>query len=140
MKEWEEVKELIRKVKPNKEVAKSLLKMAKIRLEEVKQKDIKKFASLATEDYYEIIKECITALMSIDGLKTLRHEALVAYLKKFYPQFSQEKIALIDMLRILRNKIVYYGFFVQPEFVERNKERILKIIQKLIKIIKEKVG
>jgi len=139
MKSWNDVKDEVRKIKPNKEIARSLLKMAQIRLMEVKEKNIDKFASLIIEDYYEIIKECIVALMSIDGLKTLSHKVLIIYLKNFYPQFKEDEIILIDMLGSLRNKIVYYGFFIEPEFVKRNEKRILKIIKKLIKLVKNKL-
>lgn len=139
MKSWDEVKDEVRKIKPNKEIARSLLKMAKVRLTEVKEKNVDKFASLIVEDYYEIIKECIVALMSIDGLKTLSHKVLIIYLKKFYPQFREDEVILIDMLRSLRNKIVYYGFFIEPDFIKRNEKRILKIIEKLMKLVRNKL-
>ena len=33
-------------------------------------KDREEFASLIVDDYYEVIKEAVTALMAIDGYKT----------------------------------------------------------------------
>ncbi|HDR53682.1 MAG TPA: hypothetical protein ENN60_03370 [archaeon] len=136
MKSWDELEDQVRQVHPNKARAKSLLKMAYVRLEEVQTKDREKFASLAVEAYYEIMKEVATALMSIEGRQTSSHEALVAYLKHTFPQFSRSEILLIDRLRKLRNAINYKGFFVTPDFLKRNEPRILNLISKMIDLLK----
>ncbi len=133
--EWEEAKNNIIKTAIDKEKAKSLYLMLKERKEAVKFLDPLRFTSIIIEDYYEIIKECITALMSIDGLKTLSHEVLVAYLKKSYGEFSEHEILFIDEMRKLRNKINYDGLKVKPQYWELNKNNILKIIEKLDKIL-----
>ncbi len=140
MKIWEEAQDEIRKVRPDNEMARSILKMIKIRLKEVETKDRVKFTSLVVEDYYEIIKEGITALMAIDGYKTLSHEVLVGYLKKSFPQFSDSEIFLIDQLRQLRNKIAYKGFFVNPDFLIRNEKRIQEIIAKFLQFLENKLN
>jgi hypothetical protein len=98
-----------------------------------------KFPSLVVEDYYEIIKEAITALMAIEGYKTLSHKALISYLREFFPQFSYSEIFLIDELRKLRNKIAYKGFFITQDFLMRNEENIRKIIDKLLNILEDKL-
>jgi len=85
MKPWRESQEEIRKVKPDKEMAKSMLKMIEVRIRELELKDRKEFSSLIVEDYYEIIKEAIAALMAVDGYKTLSHEVLIGYMKEFFP-------------------------------------------------------
>jgi len=139
MKLWEESKEDIRRVKPDKEMAKSIEKMIKIRQKALKMKDKKEFASLVIEDYYEIIKESVTALMAIDGYKTLSHEVLVGYLKHFYPQFTEEEIFHIDQLRVLRNKIAYKGFFINHDYLKRNESKIKTITSKLNKILEKKI-
>lgn len=142
MKPWSQSRQDVRKVKPDKEMARSILKMVEVRINalnlELDRKD--QFASLIVEDYYEIAKEILTALMAIDGYKTLSHEALIGYLKEFYPQFSESEILLADELRQLRNKISYSGFFITPDFVERRGEDIRRLIEKLLAILKDKTS
>jgi len=140
MKYWQESQDEIRKVKPDKEMARSMLKMIEVRMKALELKDKKEFASLIVEDYYEIIKETITALMAVDGYKTLSHEVLIGYLKEFFPQFSESEIALADQFRQLRNKIAYKGFFVNPDFLERNESRIKKIALKLKQTLGNKLA
>ena len=139
MKLWEESDEEVRRISPDKEIAKSIEKMIKVRLKALEVKDKKEFASLVVEDYYEIIKESITALMAVDGYKTLSHEVLVGFLKNFYRQFTEEEIFLIDQLRILRNKIAYKGFFINYDYLKRNEPKIKPIILKLTKKLNEKI-
>jgi len=64
---------------------------------------------------------------------------LIAYLKRFYKEFSEHEILFIDEMRKLRNKINYDGFKVKPQYLEFNKESILKIIEKLDKILEMKL-
>jgi len=139
MKLWEESDEEVRRISPDKEIAKSIEEMIKVRLKALEVKDKKEFASLVVEDYYEIIKESITALMAVDGYKTLSHEVLVGFLKNFYRQFTEEEIFLIDQLRILRNKIAYKGFFINYDYLKRNEPKIKPIILKLTKTLNEKI-
>ena len=138
MKTWEESQKDVNKVRSDKEMAKSLLKMMATRLKAVESLD-KEFTSIIVEGYYEIIKEGITALMAIDGYKTLSHEALIAYLKEFYKEFHEHEIRFIDQLRHLRNKIVYKGFFVQKDYLERNEKQMKEIVAKLKEVIQNKL-
>ena len=85
------------------------------------------------------IEEVATALMAADGYKTLSHEVLIAYLKEFYQELSSSDIALADQLRQLRNKIGYRGFFVTPDFVDRNEANMNRLVNKLLGILSEKV-
>lgn len=140
MKSWKESKDEVQEVKSDKEMAKSILKMVETREKELESKDKKEFTSLVIEDYYEIIKEAITAIMAIDGYKTLSHEVLIGYLKEFYKQFSESEILLADQLRKLRNKIAYKGFFVEYSFLERNESDIKEIISKLKQILNENLA
>lgn len=137
--EWNENHEDVRKISKDFELAKSLLKMIEEREKVVKQIDPTKFTSIVVESYYEIVKEAISALMALDGFKTLSHEILVGYLKYFYKEFSDYEISFIDDLRKLRNNINYRGFFVKYDYLERNKETINKIIIKLKNILNKKL-
>jgi len=139
MKSWEEFKDSVNEVSPDTEMAGSILRMMTVRLAATKSLDKRKFASIVTEGYYEVIKEGITALMAIGGYKTLSHEALVAYLKEFYNEFSEQEIRSIDQLRQLRNKIVYKGFFVQEDYIKRNEKLLEEIIGKMKRLIAKKL-
>jgi hypothetical protein len=131
--------ELIR-VTPDKEKAKSILKMVEMRLELLTTVDHDKFSSPIFADYYEVIKELITVILLLDGFKTLSHKTLIEYLQKNYKEFSEYEIAFLDDIRIIRNKISYNGFFIKPDYLKRKKQDILKIIPKLKEIIKKKLG
>lgn len=139
MKTWQESQQEINRVRPDKEMAKSLLEMMEIRMMAVESLDKTMFASIIVEGYYEIIKEGMTALMSIDGYKTLSHEVLIAYLKEFYMEFPEYEIRFVDQLRQLRNKIVYRGLFVQKDYLDRNENQAKGIITRLKQIIEKKL-
>ncbi len=130
MQEWDESSDQISKISSDLEKAKSLLQLVELREKDLKTKT-EEFTTLIVEGYYELIKELITAIMSIDGYKTLSHELLVGYLAKFYKEFPASEIALIDQLRKTRNDIAYKGIIIQSEYLNRNKDNILAIILKL---------
>jgi len=74
---WEENSEKVNRIRPDKEKAKALLKMVALREQRLKHMTTPVFSTLLVEDYYEIVKELITAIMSIDGWKTVSHELLI---------------------------------------------------------------
>ena len=57
MKNWEELKEEIREVSKDAEIARSLLKMMEARFKSLKKLSLEEETSLIVEGYYEIIKE-----------------------------------------------------------------------------------
>lgn len=137
---WDEKSNKVSKLRPDIEKAKGLLKVTELRELRAQNTPLPQFATLLTEEYYEIIKELITGIMSIDGWKTTSHELLVGYLAKFYPLFDGAQISLIDQLRIIRNDIDYRGVMVNSEYLERNQQPILHIISKLKHIVSEKIN
>lgn len=126
------------KVTPDAERAKALLFLAEMRLKDLSQKS-PEFAPLIVEGYYEAMLELITALMRFDGCQTLSHEQAIAYLARFYKKFSYFEITLIDQLRRARHDITYRGILVRPGYLERNKEDILNLIEKLRTTLSEKL-
>lgn len=127
------------KITPDKEKARNILKMISLIEERIKLQDKKKMAALIIADYYEVIKELITAILLIDGYKTLSHKDLVDYLKEKYSEFSMNEITILDDLRILRNRIAYEGFFTEPSYLIRNESLFKMIIQKLNALIEGKL-
>ena len=139
MKSWHEAKTDVRKIKPDRAIAVSLLNMIEVRLKDLKLKDRSEFASLIVEAHYEIIKDALTALMALDGYKTLSHEAPISYMDEFFPEFSESEVLFADLLRKLRNRIAYEGFFIEPAFVERNAEKLDGLVSKLVKLLKARL-
>lgn len=127
------------KITPDKEKARNILKMISLLEERIQKQDKKKMSALIIADYYEVIKELITAIILLDGYKTLSHKGLIDYLAEKCPQFGRHEITLLDTLRVLRNRIAYEGFFVEPSHLERNEESFKKIIKKLRVLIKNKI-
>ena len=130
------------KVTPDKEKAKSILKMVDTTIEMIKVIDITKFSSNITKEYYDVIRELISVVLLLDGYKTYgegAHKKLIEYLQTKNIGFSEYEILLIDDLRITRNKVAYDGFFVERDYIERKIRDIQKIITKLKEIIKKKL-
>ncbi|MBI2137351.1 hypothetical protein HYU12_02420 [Candidatus Woesearchaeota archaeon] len=130
------------RVTPDKEKAKSIIKMARITLELIKTIDMNKFPSNAVKEYYDTARELISAVALLDGLKTQgegAHKKLIEYLKSNYDEFQEHEIILLEELRTIRNKIAYDGFFVKPDYLNRNKESIESLIEKLQKLAEKGV-
>lgn len=138
MKEWDERSDQVSKITPDKEKAKALLRVIALREKNINLMNSTGFTTLIIEGYYEIIKELITAIMSVDGWKTTSHELLIGYLAEFYKEFSQAELYIIDQLRKTRNDISYRGVIIKEEYLVRNKISILQIIDKLKQILQKK--
>ncbi|MCX6817599.1 MAG: hypothetical protein NTU57_01955 [Candidatus Aenigmarchaeota archaeon] len=122
--------------------AKSILMMAEVTLEMIRTIDESKFASNLVKEYYDVIRELISAIMLLDGYKTRgegAHIRAIEYMRENYKQLSELEISAIDDLREKRNRIAYNGFFVQPDYVARKKQTLAGIITKLIEITKKRV-
>ncbi len=127
------------KITPDNEKARNLFKMVSLIEERIKEQDKNKMSSLIIADYYEIIKELITAILLIDGYKTLSHKDLIDYLKEKYNEFNANEISILDDLRILRNRVSYEGFLIEPSYLHRNESLYKLIIKKLKESIKKKL-
>ena len=126
----------IKKISVDKDKINSMLKMCSVRMKFVKKQKINnEIASIIAENYYEIVKELLTALLLKKGLKSDNHECLISYLKENYPNYEYE-INLIYELKNIRNRISYDGLFVDKDYLIKNKlefENIIKILTVLVK-------
>ena len=132
------IQEGLMKITPDKEKARSIFKMAECTLEMVKSIDKNKFPSNVTKEYYDIIRELTSIILLLDGYRTIgdsAHKNQIDYLEVNYREFNGAEIALMDELRITRNKISYNGFFVKDDYIERKARDIQIVIEKLRKII-----
>ncbi len=128
-------KRLVNKRSVDKEMADSLNSLVDIRLRNMKNLDN---TTLKIESYYEVIKELLTALLSLKGYKSYSHECLILFLKDRHSKdFTTAQIELIDQLRVMRNDIAYRGFFVEEEYLTRNELQITGIIDQLKQLLKD---
>lgn len=137
------MEEGIEEITPDKEKAKSIMRMVETTLDMIKTIDIKKYASNVLKEYYDVIREMMTTILLVDGYKTVgegAHKKLIEYLDKNYEQFTEYEISLLNDLRITRNKISYNGFFITEDYLERKIKDILDIIFKLKKMINKRLG
>lgn len=118
--------------------ARALFEMAKERLELLKLIPKDK-AYKIIEEYYEIIKELLTAVMYLDGYKTLSHIKLLEYFSSHYKQLDTRELKLVDTLRKFRIGIAYYGRKISQDFLINNEEEIIKIIRTLLSVVEKKL-
>lgn len=133
---WETCrKEHITNIEKDNAKIQAILKMVSVRHEFLnKQKPTGQEFSILTEDYYEIIKELLVALLLKNGFKSDNHECLIAFLKEKYSKYDYE-ISIIHELKNIRNRIAYDGIFVEKEYFNKNRlefEHIIRILKKLI--------
>lgn len=132
---------MIIKIKPDLEKVNSMLHLIKCREESAHILDFKKFSTIVAEMYYEIIKELSSALILLDGFKSVgrnAHKDLVDFLSN-YPILDIER-ALIDDLRIKRHGSFYEGKSINESYLEDKREKLLGIIKKLKVLIKDKLA
>ncbi len=127
------------KITANIERVKSILKMVELIEERIGSQKIVKFSPLVLSDYYEVIKELMTAILLCDGFKTLSHKDLVDYLRLNYKEINGYEVDKIDKLRVLRNRINYEGFEIDHLYLKDNEQVYRKIIEKIKSLINDKI-
>jgi len=133
---WQKcLEEHIIKIDKDSEKIKSIIRMCNIRLKIVKQIKIdQETASVIASDYYEVIKELLTALLLKNGLKSDNHECLISFFKQNFPEYEYET-KIIHQLKDVRNRVSYDGVFVKKEYIETNKLEFQHIIDLLKKLL-----
>lgn len=124
---------MIIKITPDKEKAKSIIKLLEQREEFIISINMHKFPTIVAENYYEIIKELITAILLINGIKAVGENAHKELIEKFskYKELNPQEIEIIDDLRIKRNKSLYEGKQIELVYLENKKEKLVRIINTL---------
>jgi len=133
---WSECeRKFIRNVKIDKERIASITRKAMLRLKRARKTEIAiENVSFVVEDYYEVIKELLTAYLLKYGLRSKNHQCLISYFYKENLGYESESF-LISQMSFFRNRLNYYGEDIPMEFYKKNKEefeRIIKIILELI--------
>lgn len=134
MKKWEDcLGEKVYERQPNHEKAKSLVKIAELRKKDNDRRNRNdQNAPLIIEAHWEIMKQYLTAILSIEGYKSYSQKCLISYASEFLDLTKQE-IELIEELRKLRNDIDYRGKNLGKDYLKRKENMIEKIIEKLKK-------
>ena len=135
--DWEECEEkFIRKVQVDQNKIKSILKAVEKRQIMISKLGADKdTVSFVVENYYEIIKELLVALLLSKGLKSSNHQCLISYFYKNYPELESYTHLTAEMC-FLRNRLTYYGELIDYSFYDKNKDKIIKIVLKLKEILK----
>lgn len=129
--------EHIKNVEPDKEKIASIMKMCAVRLRVIEQVDLDdETASVIASDYYEVIKELLTALLLKDGLKSDNHECLVSFFKEKFPKHEYET-KMMHQLKHVRNRILYDGIFVDKTYIEMNHLEFKHIIRLLKRLVEQ---
>ena len=133
---WVDCEKFIVRVSVNESKVRSLINMACLRQDSLSNEPLifKKI-----EQYYEIMKELLSALMLLDGLKSSNHECLVSYFKFCFKDMSYESVVLHELKKV-RNMIQYEGFFPGKDYLSVNELEFKHIIDFLKVKILEKLG
>ena len=130
--------EEIFKISKDADRARDLFIMAKERLEMLRLVPKDK-AYKIVEEYYEIVKELMTAIMYLDGYKTLSHVKVIEYFSLNYRELDESEIKLADTLRKNRIGIVYYGKKISRDFLVNHEKSIETMIKTLLRLVESKL-
>jgi len=138
--DWNECKnKFIRNVEIDKERINAILKKSMQRLKRAKNTEINlENISFVVEDYYEVIKELLVALLLKNGLRSKNHQCLISYFYKENPDYEKEAY-LISQMSFFRNRLEYYGEDIPIDFYEDNKEEFEKVINLITKLINKNI-
>ena len=108
--DWEECrfKKIIKEVKPDENMIKSLKKSSKNKMEsesKLEMDDITSISKLSLT--YDSLRELLEALAIKKGFRIYNHECYTAFLKEIIKE--SEKGSEFDRIRIIRNAVNYYG-------------------------------
>ncbi len=125
---WEECqRKFIRKVTIDPEKIKSLIETAKAREKFVNSLTItKNNVSFVFENYYEVIKELLIALLLSQGMRSQNHQCLFTFFSKEYHYDAE--VVVIKQMGYLRNRLEYYGEPIEFSYYEENNKKFKEII------------
>lgn len=134
-------KGIVKKVREDKERAKSLISESERKLNSLKEQLEKigikeENANDYVEYCYDTIMYLLRAKLYIEGYKSSgqgAHAAEVAYMKEL--GFGEKKVQFLDQLRYFRNGILYYGKMLDKEYANKVVDFTKRIYPELRKAI-----
>lgn len=131
----------MRKITPDKEKATAMLKMSEKIEERIQDTEIGRFPSQVLTDYYDILHNLMEGISSADGFKSEgkgTHKKLIDWTTSENDLQENER-QFLNQIRKYRNRISYEGFSIDSNFLERNQEKIQKLIEKLKTMLRKKI-
>ncbi len=141
--DWEDCvkRNSVKQVQRNPEQANSLFALAKKRLESIDKRKDYEYPQLLLEDYYETIRELISALLSLHGYKSYSHECLISFMVEFHGgTLTGYQLHFLDDLRKLRSDILYRGREIAEDYLDRNLSEIERILEVLFEKVEVEIG
>lgn len=134
--EWYECeRNFIRHIDIDNDKIKSIIRIASNRHKFIQTAEVNNdTVSFVVENYYEIIKELLTAILIKNKLKSKNHQCLISFFYRQYPQYEFEANLILQM-SYLRNRLNYYGESIDIEFYNKHKKDFEKIISLLVGLI-----
>jgi len=128
----------VKKITPDLELAKSLIKDMKERISKSNLLDVNIFPKIIFENVYDSLRDFCDAMLAINGFKSYSHQASIYYLLK--KGFDISVVKEMDQFRYKRNGSKYYGVPIIVDeakdiktFYKRIKNKIDEILRKEIK-------
>ncbi|MFH1589179.1 MAG: hypothetical protein ABIB43_01285 [archaeon] len=126
-------KRIIRTIKPDPDMAESLIRNSDNKINTAKEIPINNTSSTSIITlFYDALREKLEALALNKGFKILNHECYYSFLKE---TLQKEMIAKeFDRFRKIRNNINYYGEIISLSDTKEIKKDILTLIKNIEKI------
>lgn len=133
---WQECEQkFIRKVESDPAKLSSIIQTASKRLKFVQTLDLNEAnVSFIFENYYEVIKELLVALMLKHGFRAKNHQCLFTFFANKYGYEAEVNVIL--QMSFLRNRLDYYGELIEFNYFDMNKDKFKSIINLLLKLVK----
>lgn len=126
-------------ITPDKQKASSLRKMAESTLNRITDTDEEAYPTQVIKDYYDVIHYLLEAISLSIGKKVKgkgAHAQLITLISSEHNLEASIEQFLQD-LRRHRNRIAYEGFFMPPDYLKRNEQRIKQVIERLKTILQQ---
>jgi len=133
---WKECEEnFIRKVNVDTDKVNSIIKMAIKRYDFVKSLEANTDnVSFIFENYYEVIKELLIALMLKKGMRSRNHQCLFTFFAREYDHDAE--VNLISQMNYLRNRLNYYGEAVEFNYFKETYKSFEEVIELLLRLLR----
>lgn len=117
----------------DKNKAKALFKMADELHRRVQKIPFEEFPSPNLSDYYDIIHMLLDGLLTLKGIKFKGDGAHYELIQEAKEEniITESQAQFLQTIRNLRNKHKYEGYSISVDYANRNKKKIIKIVDTL---------
>jgi uncharacterized protein (UPF0332 family) len=134
--DWRECidKRIIKKIHPDLEMAKSLIKMSENKLKSEEKLPMSNITAASKISLaYDSLRELLEALSLKKGYKIYNHECYVAFLKEILKEDALAEE--FNEIRIIRNEINYYGKEINVDEARAIIRRIKRLRHYVLKLL-----